>query len=147
MKTGIKQTISMGLAAALLLPAGLLAQARLSAPMDASAGQKLIENARTAQQEGNHSAALREYGRALEVYPNEPLVRAQIYLAMSAEAKADGDAALEKLYRGMADAIDSDAAKTPSGGAAATRGSGETATAVGQGALTMLAAILQAREQ
>jgi hypothetical protein len=93
MKLGIKQTVSIGLAAALMLPAGLLAQERrLSAPMDAGLGKQLIEHARAAQQEGNHTVALRDYSRALEVYPNEPLIQAPIYLAMSEEAQADGDA-------------------------------------------------------
>ena len=63
-------------------------------------GRQLIENARAAQQEGNHTAALREYGRALEVYPNEPLVRAPIYLAMSEEARAAGDAPQARVYQG-----------------------------------------------
>ena len=148
MKMGIRQTISIGLAAVMLLPAGLIGQTRLSVPMDAAAGKKLIENARAAQQEGNHAVALREYGRALEVYPNEPLVRAPIYLAMSEEAKASGDAAQAKVYQQMGEALDPDAGKRAQGGAQATttRGNAETASAVGQGALTMLAAILQARD-
>src|SRR5450759_397591 len=86
MKLAIKQIVSIGLAAVLMLPASLLAQERLSAPMDADLGKRLIENARAAQQEGNHTVALREYARALEVYPNEPLVRAPIYRALSEEA-------------------------------------------------------------
>jgi len=147
MKLGIKQIVSIGLAAVLMLPASLLAQERLSAPMDADLGKRLIENARAAQQEGNHTVALREYARALEVYPNEPLVRAPIYRALSEEARADGDAAQAKVYLEMAESIDSGAGKRLQGApAATTRGSGETASAVGQGALSMIAAILQARE-
>src|ERR1035437_9447087 len=147
MKLGIKQTVSIGLAAVLMLPASLLAQVRFSVPMDAGLGKQLIENARAAQQEGNHGVALREYSRALEVYPNEPLVRAPIYRALSVEARADGDAALAKVYLEMAQSIEGDAGKLLEGAPAAiTRGSGETASAVGQGALGMIAAILQARD-
>ena len=147
MKLGIKQIVSIGLAAVLMLPASLLAQVRFSVPMDAGLGKQLIENARAAQQEGNHGVALREYSRALEVYPNEPLVRAPIYRALSVEARADGDAALAKVYLEMAQSIEGDAGKLLEGAPAAiTRGSGETASAVGQGALGMIAAILQARD-
>ena len=46
----------------------------------------------------------------------------------------------------MANTIDPDAVNRAQAAGAATRGSGETATAVGQGALAMVAAILQARE-
>ena len=51
MKLGIKQIVSIGLAAVLMLPASLLAQVRFSVPMDAGLGKQLVENARAAQTE------------------------------------------------------------------------------------------------
>jgi hypothetical protein len=144
----LTQKTSTALAIALLVPAVLAAQGRLSAPMDPDAGRRLIESARAAQQESNSATALRDYGRAVEFYPNEPLLRAPLYRAMSDAARKSGDSKLAGEYLAMANALDTGGAK-PAGAttAAVTRGKEETIGAVGEGALNMLTAILRVREQ
>src|SRR5579872_6226726 len=101
MNSRFQQTIALAAAAVLLLPA----QVRLESPMDPNAGKQIIEAAYAAEQEGNSAASLRDYGRAAEFYPNEPLVRAPIYMAMSAEARKIGDSKLADDYRAMAQAL------------------------------------------
>ncbi len=97
-----KQIVSL----VLLVPISLLSARDLKVPMDPDMGKQLDEKARSAVREGNFDAALREYQRYLELYPNDPLLRAPIYLAMSETAKKAGDAKRAEEYQASARSLD-----------------------------------------
>ena len=74
----MKKLIASALAMAVLVSGA----ERLTAPINSQLPNQIVAAARTAEQEGNPAAALREYRRLLELYPNDPLVRAGVYAAM-----------------------------------------------------------------
>src|SRR5580698_221379 len=96
--------IAAALAAVLICPN--LRGADVSVPVDPNLGKEILDSIQSAQQQGETSKALREFRRLLELYPNEPLVRAPMYLAMSDLAEKSGDADQAKQYRATALAID-----------------------------------------
>ncbi|MGA2185785.1 MAG: tetratricopeptide repeat protein [Bryobacteraceae bacterium] len=96
----------VALAALLAAPAALLSAVQLVATVDADAGRRIEAAIRTAQQEGNYEEAMRDYRRLVELYPNEPVLRARLYVAMSATAEKAGNADAAKEYLAVATAID-----------------------------------------
>ena len=113
-----KQIISI----ALLMPLSLPAARDLTVPMDPEIGKQLEEKARSAERDGNYDAALREFHRYLEIYPNDPAVRAPIYMAMSEMAKKAGDTRQAEEYAAGARSLD----PTLEGRVAAAAGNGIT---------------------
>jgi hypothetical protein len=95
-------------------------------PVDPKLNQQIQDSIRAAIQDGDSARALREYRRWLELFPNEPTVRAPMYLAMSDLAEKSGDAAAAKELRATALALDPALLKKVEGnqGAPAMRGDG-----------------------
>lgn len=124
---------SLLMAAALLVAVSMvtLAAARISVPVDSQLGARLLTSAQTSEQAGNFVAALRDYRRWLEVYPNEPSLQAPIYLAMGAASKKAGDDAQAKEFDEVARRLDpSIGARLEKSQSAVTRGKGDTALAI-----------------
>ena len=82
------------------------AQTNLAVPADPKWGTETRSAIEQARAEGDTSRALREYSKLLELYPNEPFVRAPIYLAMAQLAAEMGDDQKAAAYRSTALAID-----------------------------------------
>ena len=78
----------------------------LSVPIDPDQAKQYEAAAKSAAADGNWSAALREYRRLIEVYPNEPGLQAPIYFAMAEAAEKSGDAAQAQVYTAMSRALD-----------------------------------------
>ena len=111
---------------AVLLAALLASGATLSVPVDPELAKQIQTAANSARAEANYSAALREYRRLLEVYPNEPGLQAPIYLAMSDAAEKSGDSAQAKQFAAMSMALDPTLeGRIAAGAAAATQTRGE----------------------
>lgn len=116
----------------LVMPLWLLGANRLAVSVDPGLGAQILKAANTAEQEGNWNGALREYRRWLELYPNEPLMQAPVYLAMGAAAQKNGDSAQAKEYsriaRTLDPKIDSHIGKAES--SSVTRGKADTALSI-----------------
>ena len=91
----------------ILLPAGLLwAAEQVRVSVDPEARKQAEIAVREAQQDGNAAATLRACRRWLEFYPNEPIVQAGIYRAMSLVAEESGDAAQAQVWGTTARQLD-----------------------------------------
>lgn len=142
------------LAAALAVPAPLVAQAaRVSAPADPLAGTR-AERVRALADAGDHTAALAEAGAWAESYPNEPIVRAAIYQTMATLATEAGDAPRAAQLTAMSEALDPSLARRVSAASPVTRGQQgqqrqrvDKAAIVLSVALATLSAISEARQQ
>jgi hypothetical protein len=104
--TRFKTIALIGALITLTVSASILGADRLSVPVNPDLGNQILTAARAAEQEGNFAGALREYRRCLELYPNEPLLQAPIYLAMGAAANKAGDQAQAKEFTQTAQALD-----------------------------------------
>jgi hypothetical protein len=97
-----------------------ISQARLAVPADPALEKQIRDSIEQARAEGNLSRVQRELSKLLEVYPNEPQVRAPIYLALAEASTGLGDDAKALQYRAIALAIDPHAAEwngnQPTGG-------------------------------
>jgi hypothetical protein len=115
----------LALTALLVAPAAMFCAVQLATTVDPDTGKKLEASIRAAEQEGDYEAAMRDYRKLVELYPNEPALRARLYVAMSATLERAGDADSAKQYREMATAIDATLPAQPDqmqAGAPATRG-------------------------
>jgi hypothetical protein len=143
----VKQTA--GAALALLLCVELASSyARLAVPLDVPLRTEIQINIRAAQAEGDYGRVLRESRRLLEFYPNEPAVRAPMYMAMAEAADKSGDSAHAAEYRAVALAIDPEIVSRLQPGAkmGSTRGgAGDTIMQALTVAMQTAAAIQQAR--
>jgi hypothetical protein len=151
-----RQTLRTAVAASL---AALLAWGgTLSVPVDPEQAKQFETAAKSAAAEGNWSAALREYRRLIEVYPNEPGLQAPIYFAMAEAADKSGDAAQSQVYTAMSRALDPTldariAQAQKSSAAATTRGNpnggskADYALGVLSAALGSIAQVRQQRQQ
>jgi hypothetical protein len=122
--------------------------ARLLVPVDVPLRNEIQMNIRAAQAEGDYGRVLRESRRLLEFYPNEPAVRAPMYMAMAEAADKSGDSAHAAEYRAVALAIDPGIAGRLQPGAKmeSTRGAaGDTIMQAFTVAMQTAAAIQQAR--
>lgn len=99
-----KQILSLLLAMA--MPLSLLAARDLTDKMDPELGKQIEAKIRAAALDGNYEAALRELRRSLEIYPNEPLMRAPIYFGMSEMSAKSGDAKHAQEYRTVSEHLD-----------------------------------------
>lgn len=70
----------------------------LSVPAEPDQAKKMQAAVEAAREAGDHAATLKEFQRWIELYPNEPLVQAALYQAMSATAEKAGDEAQAKAY-------------------------------------------------
>jgi len=77
-------------------------------PADPELSRQIWSSVEQARADGNAARALRELSKLLEVYPNEPMARAPIYLAMSELSAELGDSDKAAAYRATALAIDPD---------------------------------------
>jgi len=138
---------------AVVLAALLASGATLSVPVDPELAKQIQTAANSARAEANYSAALREYRRLLEVYPNEPGLQAPIYLAMSDAAEKSGDSAQAKQFAAMSKALDPTLeTRIAAGAAAATQTRGErdrvgAALAILSAAAGTISAVRDARRQ
>ena len=133
--------------------AGLAAAQTLSVSVDPALTEQITHAARAAEADSNYSAALREYKRLLEVFPNEPGLQAPIYLAMSVDAGKAGNSEQAELFRSISHALDPSLegrAASTSGDANLTRGGsgkGDAILAFAQLALNGYATIRASRQQ
>ena len=136
---------------ALLVTALAAGAERLTAPVDSQAPKQLVESAKSARQEGNHASALRDYRRLLELFPNDPLVRAGVYAAMGDAAGKAGEAVLAKEYTATARLLDpkiEERVRSTEGSVTVSRGErGDTVSAFLSAALQAAAAIAQVNQQ
>ena len=80
--------------------------AMLKVPVDPAVVKQVEAAAQTAQQDGNYPAAIREYRRWLELYPNEPVVQAGLYMAIGLAYEKTGDSTESKAYLQLAKSLD-----------------------------------------
>lgn len=138
-----------------IVVAGLLAGSQVfaggvSVPMDAGMSKQIEEAIRSAVQEGNYNAALRDSRRLLELFPNNPTVQAPIYLTMSELAQKTGETSQASGYAATAKQIDPSLEKrAAAAGGATTRGgnSGQKLAAVLAIMGTTMAVIQQVQAQ
>jgi hypothetical protein len=88
-----------------------MGEARLAVQADPALVKQIRDSVEQARAEGNLSRVQRELSKLLELYPNEPVVRAPIYLAMAEASMGLGDDAKAQQYRAVALAIDPHAAE------------------------------------
>src|SRR5690349_13641840 len=100
MKPSTKTVIAAALSALLVWGA------TLAVPYDPEQPKQFETAAKAAMSEGNYAAALREYRRLAEVFPNEPGLQAPIYLAMAEAAEKSGDAMQAQTLAAMSRALD-----------------------------------------
>src|SRR5438270_6215526 len=110
------------LLACLAIPLSLAAAGLLRVPIDQSALKEAERAARDAQQENNPAAAMRAYRHWLEYFPNEPMVQANLYLAMALAAEQSGETEQSSTWKGAALELDPDLERRIEEHRGATRG-------------------------
>lgn len=90
----------------LMVSLGLSAGVLLTSTVEPDAAKRVEASVQALHHSGDHQGALRELSRWLELYPNEPLVRAHLYLAMSTIAEDAKATARAGELRAVALAID-----------------------------------------
>jgi hypothetical protein len=134
-------------AALLAVPVVLPAVSQLRVPVDVEARKQAETMVREAQQEGNPAAALRAYRRWLEFYPNEPLVQAEIYRAMSLLLEQSGETDQARTLADAAARLDPELEKRVQTGNPAMRGSNDKIAAIFVAAGQVAQTIQTARDQ
>ncbi len=141
----MRYALRVGAAAAVV--AAMIWAATLRVAYQPQLAKEFEAAAETAQAEGNYAAAVREYRRMLELYPNEPAIRAPIYLAMSVASEKSGDADHAAEFAATANALDPTLESRVAGAGAgdpSTRGAADklrTALAIMQTAVATAGAI------
>lgn len=123
----------------------ILGADRFAVSVNPEMANQILTTARAAEQDGNFAGALRDYRRCLELYPNEPLLQAPIYLAMGAAAGKAGDQTQAKELTQIAQTLDPNVSSRVAKAApeAVTRGGkADTAIAIFAG---VMSAVQQAR--
>ncbi|MDD5544001.1 MAG: hypothetical protein PHX83_12580 [Acidobacteriia bacterium] len=122
---------------------------RLSVVVKPDMGNQILASAHASELEGNYSASLRDYRRWLELFPNEPLLQAPVYLAMGAAAEKAGDTTQAKVFNQTAQSLDPKVSSRVLGAAPAvvTRGKADTALAIFAGVMTAVQQARAARAQ
>ena len=114
--------------------------AMLKVPVDPAVAKQVETAAQAAQQDGNYPAAIREYRRWLELYPNEPVVQAGLYMAIGLAYEKAGDSTESKAYLQLAKSLDPTLEKRLDQPGVTTRGEKADRFAAIMGAIAQTAA-------
>ena len=107
----------------------VFAESKLAVPADSALDKQIRDSIDQARAEGDLSRVQRELNRLAEMYPNDPVIRAPIYLALAQVSTELGDDAKARECRAEALAIDPDIAGWTGAGAEKTAGSKRGVTA------------------